>query len=297
MPRNLPGAGNNIPCYALKGVLAGAAESAVIMAPTTGLVQVDGYAAYLLIQDTAGPVTISNLAVDGLGTTCTSNWTGIVYDAATTGTVTRSVVRNIGTSACVGTAIVAGSSANLKITASSIHDGIYGVTSSGAASLTISSNTFSNLAFGIGVGQVGGQLTITNNVLAPIIGSPFFSNGVGIRVASNQVVSTVSGNTIYGNDIVGIQISQTAYAKVVGNRVSGSYEAIDLEAAAGAVVQNNTITEVVAGLTVNDNGSGGGNVVTGNTVNEAACGIWAPTTPANTWLNVSNINCFSTGIP
>ena len=135
-------------------------------------------------------------------------------------------------------------------------------------------------------------------MLSPIIDSPFLSNGVGIRVGSNHSsTSTVSGNTIQGTNIEGIQIIQSDTVKVTGNRVIGAYEAINLIEAVSAVVQRNTLVQSTAGLVINDNGSGGGNLVTVNTVNEASCGVWAPTTPANTWLAVEHINCFGTGIP
>jgi hypothetical protein len=285
----------------LKAVVAGSAASAVIISPPTGLVSVGiGYAAHILVQATDGPVTISGIAVDGSGTPCPvgASWMGIVYASDTSGTVTSSVVRNLVNGSCSSTAVHAGLRANLKIQNNSIHNVWSGISDDRAASLTIMSNNISNVGFGIGVGSMSAPLTISNNVLSPIVDSPFLSNGVGIRIGSNRVsTSTVTGNTISGTNIEGIQVIQSAGVKITANRVIGAYEGVSLTEATTALVQNNTIVHATAGLIVNDNGSAGGNVVMGNKVNEASCGIWAPITPVNTWLSVDSINCYSTGIP
>src|ERR1700691_1533957 len=88
----------------LKGVVTGTQDAAVILSPAAGVVQnttdVDTglpIAAQLLVQDTAGPVLISNLTVDGTGNgitnSCGLDLQGILFQSAS-GTVDHVAVRN-----------------------------------------------------------------------------------------------------------------------------------------------------------------------------------------------------------
>jgi hypothetical protein len=123
----------------LEGIASPAGDAAVILPPATGLVantvDVDTgkpIAAQLLVQN-AGPVSISNLTVDGTGnaiTGCSPDLQGILFQNAT-GTVKHVAVRNqipngipngcqIGESIYVQTA--AGHSSTVTVENSSVHN-------------------------------------------------------------------------------------------------------------------------------------------------------------------------------
>ena len=115
-------------------------------------------------------------------------------------------------------------------------------------------------------------------------------------ISSYSVV--VSNNTIIGTKeglSSGIGMTQVANPKIMGNTISNADVGISLQDVTGAVIRDNTLTNAVAGVSTGRPGYG--NLVTGNTINDAACGIYAPTTPVNEFYNVGIINCYATGIP
>lgn len=293
----------------LKGVSSGTSAVAVIVPPASGLAPI-GYmaltaepvAAQLLVQNTSG-VTISSITVDGAGAACPLFpsgqqvfWVGIGYAGTSSGTITGSVVRNVTNSGCQWGAAIFGDQGTgaLVIQNNSIHDCWNGVSVNYATSSTIRFNTISRVYSAIGVGSLTGPLTISNNTLVDVGGTG--GQGVAINVGSDHAsTSTIANNIIYGSKTrlgVGINLVQSDNASISSNKISGAYEGVALTEDAGAIVKYNTVTNTFAALTLNDNGSVGGNIVTNNTVNEASCGIDKTpasvndTTAPNTMLNV-----------
>ncbi len=98
-------------------------------------------------------------------------------------------------------------------------------------------------------------------------------NGGGIIFGPNMG-GTISGNTINQAN-GGIMFQQAGpNAKATGNNISSTQNAISLNSSTGVVAQTNTIVDTSNdAISFQDNGSGGTNNVTRNTINEANCGI------------------------
>jgi parallel beta-helix repeat protein len=93
----------------------------------------------------------------------------------------------------------------------------------------------------------------------------------------------------------GIAMTDVVDATITGNKMSGAYVGISLQGVTGAVIQRNIVSDTDAKISTGRPGYG--DTVSGNTVNDALCGIYAPTTPANKFYSVTVRNCYSSGIP
>jgi len=98
-------------------------------------------------------------------------------------------------------------------------------------------------------------------------------NGGGIIFGPNMG-GTISGNTI-NQAKGGIMFQQAGpNAKATGNNISSTQNAISVNSSTEVVAQTNTIVDTSNdAISFQDNGSGGTNNVTKNTINEANCGI------------------------
>jgi hypothetical protein len=106
----------------LKGVVSGNHGAAVITVPASGLVPNGTFGggtavAQVFVEAASGSVTITDLTVDGSGASCPSmgSLMGIAYAFATSGTVSNSVIRNIGSASCPSPAIDADMNSNLTV--------------------------------------------------------------------------------------------------------------------------------------------------------------------------------------
>jgi hypothetical protein len=273
----------------LEGIASPAGDAAVILPPATGLVantaDVDTgkpIAAQLLVQN-AGPVSISNLTVDGTGnaiTGCSPDLRGILFQNAS-GTVKHVAVRNqvpngipsgcqIGESIYVQTAAGAGNSSTVTVEKSSVH------------------NYNKN---GITGNDAGTTLTLTGNYVqgagvVPVPGAA--QNGIQLGFGAT---GTIQGNTvidnIYGDPTVAASANillydtaDTSGITVTGNRVGNSQLPIAL------ITLGDDGANLGGGVTVTDNHIFGtsaydaidvctnGNTVTGNTIfNSAESGV------------------------
>lgn len=296
----------------LQGVLG----SAVLSVPGAGLIQnADGIAAQLLVQDTAGPVTVNNITVDGSNAVCPNPvyWIGVDFGEAVTATLSNSAVKNVSNYDCNGAGISAGRTSTVTIANNSVH-GVSGcavgiVVNDGATSAKITGNVISkcgrsststvSLGGGIAVGSMTGPLTVSSNVIQVSFGSDPSIAPWGIFVGGvHALPPLVSNNVIVGTRVgmsSGIAMTDVVDPTITGNKIAGAYVGISLQGVAGAVIKNDIVSDVDAGISTGRPGDG--NTVSGNTVNDALCGIYAPTTPANKFYNVAVGNCYSSGIP
>jgi hypothetical protein len=261
----------------LTGIASGTANQAVITVPSGGLVQNvvsmfgELVGAQILVQG-AGPVNITNIAVDGTGgdTSCLIWLAGIFYGSGSSGTVSR-------------------------VRASGQIDGTCGVgiwaenANSQSQSVTVQSSTVYNVdSAGIFAGS-GTTPTLTatfsNNVVnASAAVAAIDSDSVQGKVNANNVSNSVfgvydlstinvQGNTIMGATTAGIFMANGGTASA--NQVSGSSEGV-LLGASGATLTNNTIvTSTTAGVELGCFSA----TLNGNLINDAPVGVdAAPTT-------------------
>jgi len=265
----------------LKGISSGTAGAAVITPPATGLVanftggMYTTVAAQLLVHDTTG-VSISNLTIDGAGATCPapSGWAGIAYESyGGSITINNVAVRN-GSSYpdCKGAAVLSENGNSLTLQNSSIHGFYYGVISSEGTGANITGNLITNGLRGIYV--VGtAPATISNNT---ILGIDFPQDAAIFVVSLVNLIAnnvTVSGNTIEGSTFNGIAFDSVTNSKVTGNKVIGFQYGMFLVDMTSTVVQTNVIRNSGTGIFLAEYDDAGGNTLTNNTVNDAACGI------------------------
>ncbi len=293
-------------------------DAVLIVPPTTGLVQnttdVDTgnpIAAQLLVQNTAGPVSISGLTVDGTGNlvaTCGLDLQGILFQNAS-GTVNHVAVRNqtpqpgyggcqIGESIYVQTAT--GQTSAVTVEHSSVHNynknGITG--NDTGTTLTVTGNYVQGAGVvpSGGAAQNGIQLgfgatgTITaNTVIDNIYGDPTIAASADILLydtAENSGI-TVSSNTV-GNSQLPIALYTLGDdganlgdgVTVTSNKVFGTstYDAIDVCTNGNTVRSNTILNSAESGVHLDAScgayfggATGNNNIATGNTIVESAC--------------------------
>jgi hypothetical protein len=302
----------------LEGIATATQDAVVILPPAGGLGQNtvdldtgDPVAAQLLVQNTAGPVSISNLTVDGTGNglTCGPDVQGILFQNAS-GTVNHVAVRNqvpngipngcqVGESIYVQTA--AGSSSTVTVENSSVHNynknGITG--NDTGTTLTVSGSYVqgSGVVPSGGAAQNGIQLgfgakgTIkSNTVIDNIYGDITVAASTDILLYDTAESSgiIVNGN-IVGNSQIPIALEEDNGfppnygdgVTVTANKVFGtsSFDGIDV-CTNGNTVTGNTIfngaesgvhLDASCGAFFGGPATGNNNTATGNTIVESAC--------------------------
>jgi parallel beta-helix repeat protein len=313
----------------LRGVQSENMGETVIVPPTTGLIVPAGTSSYpqVFVYNTAGPVTISNLTVDGRHNrvpNCNSFMEG-VYFLAASGTMKNIVARNQKVS-------VAGSDCGTGI-------GLRVTGDVGNANVLVEHNTVSAYDFG-GIFASYPQATVNiqnNSVIGP--------GDVGVSTAGivlfDDVVATVSGNSVVDNpsaplESAGIDVVGVANAVVSRNTFGNNAYGIALYTFAGdpnsdnGTISSNNVygssadgiaicgdNNSVTGNTLSDSRESGvnlttfaamctanNNTVSGNTINGACAGILIdPSTTgyviggANRMFNTSNLQVTGTSCP
>jgi hypothetical protein len=254
----------------LQGIADSNLDQITITIPTGGLPQSvpsmfgQSVAAQVLVQN-AGPVNISNIAVDGTGGDqgCAAWLAGIFYGSGSSGSVSWVKAGGQIDAGC-GVGIWAENAGDsnkyVSIQASSVHDidaaGFFagsGVTPTLTVQLKDNFVSTSG-AVGVVLNNVNGQITDNNlsNALAGI-----FDLAPATRISSNNVISTaigvllLSGGTVESNDLInsGIGVFLGAGgASVRSNRITLAATAgIEFGCNAGTVA-NNTINDAPIGL-------------------------------------------------
>lgn len=273
----------------LIGIASGTANEAVVAVPSGGLVQNtvsmfgETVAAQILVEG-AGPVNITNIAVDGTGgdTSCLLWLAGIFYGSGSSGTVNK--VRASGQiDGTCGVGIWAENANSQSQSVTVLNSTVYNVDSAG---IFAGSGTTPTLT-----------ATFSNNVVnASAAVAAIDSDSVQGKVNANNVSNSVfgvydlssipvQGNTIIGATTAGIYMANGGTAS--GNQVSGSSEGV-LLGASGATLTNNTIvTSTTAGVELGCFSA----TLNGNLINDAPVGVdAAPTTvglSSNTFANTA----------
>jgi hypothetical protein len=246
----------------IKGITSGNAGQAVITVPGSALAVVtDGFGAAIaaMVNVTSGPVNISDITVDGTGTTVGGGPTwlvGILYNDGSSGTVNEVTVRNLSNSGYTAGAWAENSNAtseSVTIENSSFHD------IDNSAVLTEGSTLFATVK--------GNTMETSNEVVlwfsagsltANVINGGFEGIVVGTPI-------TVSGNTVRNTNI-GIEAFNGV--TVTSNKISNAGDGI-YDDGGGNTYKSNTITKVDVGIEFNCNSA----TVTSNTINDATTGF------------------------
>jgi hypothetical protein len=119
-------------------------------------------------------------------------------------------------------------------------------------------------------------VTISNNNVVGIgSGDTIGTSTTGIFVGGVPTgTAVISGNTLLGQFGSAIAITQANGVSIKANHISGAQAGVALQEAQGTLIQGNIINTSYSGVVIGDNGLVGNNVVTKNTINEAACGIF-----------------------
>ena len=241
------------------------------LAPNVTSMFSQSVAAQVLVQvpvQNAGPVNITNIAVDGTGGDqgCTASggtWLAGVFYSGSSGSVNRVRANGQMDGSCgVGIwAENAGSpNQSLTIQGSSVHDidnaGIFA--SSGGPKPTLAVRMKDNFVFvpgavGMVLDNVNGEIT-DNDVSNALAG--IFDIAPAAHISSNNVTSTsigillLAGGTVQSNDImnsgVGVLLA-AGDANVQSNRITLATTAIEFNCNAATVAQN-TINDAASGL-------------------------------------------------
>jgi parallel beta-helix repeat protein len=296
-------------------------QDAVVISPPAGGVIVNTtdqrgpVAAQILVQNTAGPVSISNLTVDGKGNQYTADdLRGINYQDAS-GIVNHVAVRNeipndIPTGDQSGQGILVettnSTSATLTVENSSVHNyNKNGIVARYAGATLIATGNYVQgsgpidviAQNGIELAVDGATGSIKNNTVIDNFYTPNTSSSADILLydaAENG--SIVSGNTL-GNSNYAVSLFTDTVGtygdgvSVTGNKIFGTstFDAIDA-CTNGNTITGNTIfnsSESGIHLDASCGGTGTGGNVSGNTILESACaGILADSGTGNVGNNI-----------
>jgi hypothetical protein len=274
----------------LRGIVSNNSSQVVIAMPSSGLMTTPAIsfttvAPQMLV--TAGPVNITNLAVDGTAATnCpTVDFVGIYYASGSSGTVNRVESRNHDACKVLAVAILvdngAGVSQSVTIENTYIHEpdfaGIVACSEQNPSTLTatITGNYVASGKWGIAQNcNTAGSIS-DNFVEGGTYGGLY---GIGAvspfgKVSANTVNNVyyafyinaaivVSGNTV-SNSPYGLLVGTGA--TVTSNKImNSSFDGISLTGN-GVIVKNNAMTNTTVGIEFNCNTG----TITGNTINEA----------------------------
>jgi parallel beta-helix repeat protein len=315
----------------LQGITYAGADAVVIAPPAGGLVQNatgvgteagNPIAAQILAQNTAGPVLISNLTVDGTGNglACGPDVRGILFQSAS-GTVNHVAVRNqipndVPNGCQVGQGIYVETDTGLTsaviIEGSSVHNynknGI--VARYAGTTVTINGNYVqgSGVVPSGGAAQNGIELAfgaagkISNNtVIDNFYGDITLASSSDILLydAAENAAITVSTNTVGNSQIPIALITDTAGlgdgVTVSSNKIFGTStdDAIDACTNGNTITKNTVFNSAQSGVHFDAScgGTGNNNIAQQNTILESACaGILAdPSTSGNVTSAPTNI--------
>ncbi|HVO62986.1 MAG TPA: hypothetical protein VMT53_18800 [Terriglobales bacterium] len=316
----------------LTGIANGGADAVVIYPPAGGLVQNTtdargAVAAQILVQRPSmaaalGPVSISNLTVDGTGNLYnTDDLRGILYQDAS-GTINHVAVRNVvpndtpsGIQSGQGIMVETTNftdAVTLTVQNSSVHNynknGI--VARYTGATLNATGNYVQGygptgviaqngieLAFGGAAGTIKSNTVIDNYYTDQVSAT---SSDILLYDAKNSG-ATVSGNTVGNSNIAIAVVTDTpgTYgdgANVTLNKIMGSslFDGVDVCTNGNSVTKNSIFNSTQSGvhLDASCGSTGSNNTVTGNTILESACaGVLADTGTMN---NTTLPNAFYT---
>jgi parallel beta-helix repeat protein len=274
----------------LEGVTDGTGDAAVITVPGGGLVQnatssSDGpVAAQIYVNNTVG-VTLNNLIIDGTGAGCPSGANfvfgilleniGTSVDGTSAGKVENTVVRNE-PFVCVHTDGIVSEGSYVSIFSNEVHDILITPIFVSGGRAAVTSNSTQNCLNGIVMIGTDPSSVVSGNTISNLISNLGFEP-VGLWVT---VSATVSKNTVTIGSIpagaIGIYLTSAPGTVITGNKVNSVSYGLFLTGAAGTTVQSNLVSNVSRGIT--DQFSGGGNIVTKNTVTEATFGIFTDAT-------------------
>jgi parallel beta-helix repeat protein len=283
----------------------GSQDAAVILPPTGGVLvnttdQRGAVAAQILVQNTAGPVLISNLTVDGKGNKYTADdLRGICYQDAS-GIVNHVAVRNeipndvpTGDQSGQGILVETTSSPNATLTVenSSVHNynknGIVaryaganliaiGNYVQGSGPIDVIAQNGIELAFSGATGSIKNN-TVIDNFYTPNTSS---SADILLYDAAENGSIAVSGNTL-GNSNYAVSLFTDAAGTygdgvtVTGNKISGTstFDAIDVCTNGNIITGNSIFNSSESGIHLDASctGTGTGNNVSGNTILESTC--------------------------
>lgn len=271
----------------LEGVTDGTGDAAVITVPGGGLVQNatssgnGPVAAQVYVTNTVG-VTLNNLIIDGTGAGCPAGANrvfGILFenvgtsvDGTSAGKIENTVVRNE-PFVCMNTDGVVSEKSYITIISNVVHDIVISpiIVSGGRAAVT--SNNTENSLNGIVLINTDSSTVVSGNTISNLIPNLGFEP-VGLWVSFCS--GTVSKNTVtIGSNpfgAIGIYLPSTPGTVITGNKVNSVFYGVFLDGAASTTVQSNAVSNVSLGIV--DQFSGGGNIVTKNTVTEASSGIF-----------------------
>jgi hypothetical protein len=303
----------------LEGITYANTDSVVILPPLTGLLQnttdLRGpVAAQILVQDTPGPVLISNLTVDGTGNQisgCSADVRGIVYQNAS-GRINHVAVRNdvpgdvpSGCQSGQGIVVEADTgTSTVTVENSSVHN--YNKNGIVARYAGATMTAIANYVRGNGVVASGGAAQngieiafgatgkVTNNsVIDNIYGDVTVATSSDILLFDAAETSgiTVSGNTVGDSNIpIALETdtaSQGDGVTVSTNKIFGgtTLDGIDV-CTNGNTIKTNTIADTTqSGLHLDEScgGTGNTNTISGNTFVEGYCaGILADPSTTDT---------------
>jgi parallel beta-helix repeat protein len=295
----------------LTGVRSGTEDSAIVVAPSGGIVQnatdlADGsaIAAQIFVQG-AAHVNVSDLTIDGNNNQiagCSPDLVGVYYQNAS-GTMNYLVARNQALSAAlngcqsgegifVESGYGTGGSATVTVESSSVHS--YqknGITADGSATVaTISSNYVVGQGPTTGAAENGIQVsdgatgTIAGNRVVDDVYSPGTAGASGIliydsgslSISSNTVSNTQFGIVVYSDGTLPADDNT-----ITGNRVSATHldDGIDLCSNGNVAHSNFVFSSDGAGIHIDstcmESGAPTGNntTVTGNAISEACAGV------------------------
>jgi|ERR1700722_217172 len=273
----------------LQGVESGNSGAAVVTVPSGGLTQSIQTSAFsgavfyqILVQNTSGPVDISNLAVDGTGEASqTDNVAGIFY-LDSTGTVNNASARNqpgdfgsgiLALTTLSGAQTVTIQNSVVRGLQSSSSFGIVGYAAAGSLTTNITGNTVrcsTYVGCGLGIEVYRATGTIQSNIVSgTLYGLLLFNSNV--TAAQNTISSSLAGVSLY-----------TASGSVTGNQIdAGGQIGVSLVGymTTNPVVQGNTISNsstAILGCDTVSEGVASGYTITGNTIRDAAVGIQMP---------------------
>lgn len=258
----------------LQGIISGNSGQPIIAVPSGGLVTNatedmtgSAVAAQVWVNNTSGPVNISNLTVDatGNGINCEcfvvgmffQNSPGIVNHVTTrnqagnnlgvgiwteggssdpTVTVENSSVHSFDDIGIVIQANSLSSALTTTVKGNDIADGPYlGIYTAGGTTSTVTNNVIQRLGLGI----------LTANLAGAVSGNTLSGIRLGIQAYADEV--SLTGNRILGSSSAGIEL-HTSLAPIHGNTISHVPVGIDFICSADGNVHSNTIIDATTGL-------------------------------------------------